>query len=84
MGIFQIASDPNAFTGLLRSGRLALRRLFMSDRSFEIGDKVFYHGLTYHVVDTAGCVIGICSVPNPKNTARVMWVSPTRVTKIPN
>ena len=56
----------------------------MSDRSLEVGDKVFYHGLAYHVVDTAGCVIGICSVPNPKSTARVMWVSPTRVTKIPS
>ena len=48
----------------------------------EIGDVVSYNGLTFHVVDTAGMVIGISTVPNPGTSARVMWVSPTRVKKI--
>lgn len=51
----------------------------MTERSVEIGDMVSYNGLNYHVVDTAGTVIGISTVPNPGTTARVIWVSLTRV-----
>jgi hypothetical protein len=51
----------------------------MSEYKVAVGDQVSYNGLTYHVVDTAGTVIGISTVPNPGTTARVMWVSTTRV-----
>ena len=46
-----------------------------------VGDVVSYNGLTFHIVDVAGTVIGISTIPNPGTTARVMWVSPTRVKK---
>jgi hypothetical protein len=51
----------------------------MSEQKIGVGDQVLYNGLTYHVVDTAGTVIGISTVSNPGTTARVMWVSTTRV-----
>ncbi len=51
----------------------------MTDRSVEIGDEVSYNGLNYHVVDTAGTVIGISTIPKPGSSARVIWVSLTRV-----
>jgi hypothetical protein len=54
----------------------------MTDHSVEIGDEVSYNGLNYHVVDTAGTVIGISTVPKPGTSARVLWVSPTRIKKL--